>query len=398
VWNRRTGNLVGGHQRLKVLLAQGQTEVEVSVVDLSPEKEKALNLALNKVEGRWEEAKLAALLDELVKLPDFDVSLTGFDPPEVEELLARLAAEALADREETFDLEAALADKAEPITRPGELLELGGHPGPQARPVRPLERRGRVHPGVSAGRVAVPRWPPVPAPLPGGVEFPRRPGGRRPALLDQPEPRRTVRHRRQAMRSASADERLRRARLLDARLIEIKLEIRRQWLALGETLGEIQQTLAYRDLGFRTFQQYVEDRLAISPRWANYLVCTVRKIKRFGVAPAAVAQLDISKSLEIFRLDDPARAKRLVEETVRENTPLRELKRQVAEALGRPPDAEPQLVRKVWYFSASQWSVIEQAIMTVQLATDSASETYAIELLAADYLAGVGLSAAHSEA
>ena len=34
VWNRRTGNLVGGHQRLKILEARGDTEVEVSVVDL----------------------------------------------------------------------------------------------------------------------------------------------------------------------------------------------------------------------------------------------------------------------------------------------------------------------------------------------------------------------------
>lgn len=41
VWNKRTGNLVGGHQRLKILKEQGRTEVEVSVVDLSPIKEKA---------------------------------------------------------------------------------------------------------------------------------------------------------------------------------------------------------------------------------------------------------------------------------------------------------------------------------------------------------------------
>lgn len=53
VWNRRTGNLVGGHQRLKVLRARGDTEVQVSVVDLTEPREKALNLALNKVDGRW---------------------------------------------------------------------------------------------------------------------------------------------------------------------------------------------------------------------------------------------------------------------------------------------------------------------------------------------------------
>ena len=43
VWNKATGNLVGGHQRLKILIAQGATEVDVVVVELTPEKEKAPN-------------------------------------------------------------------------------------------------------------------------------------------------------------------------------------------------------------------------------------------------------------------------------------------------------------------------------------------------------------------
>src|SRR5262245_10514883 len=34
IWNKRTGNLVGGHQRLTVLVDEGATEVDVSVVDL----------------------------------------------------------------------------------------------------------------------------------------------------------------------------------------------------------------------------------------------------------------------------------------------------------------------------------------------------------------------------
>ncbi|MDP8244831.1 MAG: ParB N-terminal domain-containing protein [Candidatus Hinthialibacter antarcticus] len=45
VWNQRTGNLVGGHQRLSVLKNEGVEKVRVSVVDLSLEDEKALNLA-----------------------------------------------------------------------------------------------------------------------------------------------------------------------------------------------------------------------------------------------------------------------------------------------------------------------------------------------------------------
>ena len=51
IWNRRSGNLVGGHQRLKILRARGDTEADVSVVDLPPAKEKALNVALNKISG-----------------------------------------------------------------------------------------------------------------------------------------------------------------------------------------------------------------------------------------------------------------------------------------------------------------------------------------------------------
>lgn len=128
VWNRRTGNLVGGHQRFKVLVAQGQREIEVSVVDLSPEQEQALNVALNKIQGDWDLPKLAALLDGLAKVPDFDVSLTGFDQAEIGQLLDRLSVNEPAG-EDGFDLAEALDATAgqPPITQPGELVELGAH-------------------------------------------------------------------------------------------------------------------------------------------------------------------------------------------------------------------------------------------------------------------------------
>jgi len=51
VWNKRTGNIIGGHQRLKVLIDMGMQEVDCVVVDLDEAKEKALNLALNKIQG-----------------------------------------------------------------------------------------------------------------------------------------------------------------------------------------------------------------------------------------------------------------------------------------------------------------------------------------------------------
>ncbi len=124
VWNERTGNLVGGHQRLKILLEKGAAEVECVVVDLPLEREKVLNIALNKVQGGWDEKKLADLLGELQGIPDFDVTLTGFDLPEVSELLDRVLA---PEPEEDFDVEKELGSIEEPITKAGELIELGPH-------------------------------------------------------------------------------------------------------------------------------------------------------------------------------------------------------------------------------------------------------------------------------
>ena len=119
VWNSRTGNLVGGHQRLKILIEQGQTEVEVSVVDLDDAKEKALNLALNKIQGDWDRDKLGHLLDELTKLEGFDTGLTGFDPGEISQALDWL----VDDEEDKPEFD----ENAIAITVPGDLIELGPH-------------------------------------------------------------------------------------------------------------------------------------------------------------------------------------------------------------------------------------------------------------------------------
>jgi DNA modification methylase len=122
VWNERTGNLVGGHQRFKILQAQGLTEVDVSVVNLPFEREKALNIALNKVQGAWDEEKLAALLQELSQVPDFNVTMTGFDHAEIN---------CLFDEFLTPDMDA--TGEAPPelgtvtVTQRGDLIQLGAH-------------------------------------------------------------------------------------------------------------------------------------------------------------------------------------------------------------------------------------------------------------------------------
>lgn len=123
VWNEQTGHLVGGHQRFTVLRSQGAQAFEVSVVDLPLEQEQALNVALNKVQGRWDEQKLARLLDDLAAVPEFDVTLTGFDLPEIGALQDRVH----AGLDDTIDAADLLDIDHPPLVQPGDLIKLGPH-------------------------------------------------------------------------------------------------------------------------------------------------------------------------------------------------------------------------------------------------------------------------------
>jgi len=87
IWNERSGNMVGGHQRYKIMVnEQNHTELAVSVVDLDDQQEKLLNVALNKVSGRWDDEALARLLDDLQE-SGADLDLSGFDSNEIEGLI-----------------------------------------------------------------------------------------------------------------------------------------------------------------------------------------------------------------------------------------------------------------------------------------------------------------------
>jgi len=85
VWNKRSGNLIGGHQRYKVLKEKKVKTVEVSVVDIPPSREKALNIALNKIQGEWDYPKLKDLITE-IDTGEFDIEITGFDEIELKEI------------------------------------------------------------------------------------------------------------------------------------------------------------------------------------------------------------------------------------------------------------------------------------------------------------------------
>lgn len=110
IWNEKTGRIVGGHQRLTVLKAAGVKEVQVSVVNLEEEAEKQLNIAMNKIEGEWDNEQLRELLQELDELgvaedTGFDRHTLDFMNTGLEELVDEAVIESeLEDVEETFNI------------------------------------------------------------------------------------------------------------------------------------------------------------------------------------------------------------------------------------------------------------------------------------------------------
>lgn len=98
IWNKKTERIVGGHQRLDALKNLGEKDADVVVVDLDETNEKILNLALNKISGKWDEEKLSKILKSMDDVSD----LTGFD---------------------NFDVDKAIIDKPFPEKDLGERIE-----------------------------------------------------------------------------------------------------------------------------------------------------------------------------------------------------------------------------------------------------------------------------------
>lgn len=114
--------VISGHQRLSVMKHLGMEEAECIVVALSPEQEKALNVAMNKVSGDWDKDKLALVIADL-QGADFDVSLTGFDQAEIDDLFREQMNDAV--HEDGFDVDAELQKPC--ISRSGDIWKLGRH-------------------------------------------------------------------------------------------------------------------------------------------------------------------------------------------------------------------------------------------------------------------------------
>jgi DNA modification methylase len=113
--------VIGGHQRLKVLKEMNYVDIECVIVDLEKNKEKALNIALNKISGEWDYDKLEELIADL-KETDIDLSLTGFDEEELEDVF-----NIEKNLEDKFDVKKHIEEVKEPITKLGDIWILGEH-------------------------------------------------------------------------------------------------------------------------------------------------------------------------------------------------------------------------------------------------------------------------------
>lgn len=123
VWNKRTGNIVGGHQRVEALEAIAEKEADVTIVDLDPVDERLLNVALNKVHGEWDEQRLVPLLQELKVTASDLLHLTGYGGQELADLLGTKVVPAPGG---TVTPDVPPVPK-NPVTKPGDVLVLGKH-------------------------------------------------------------------------------------------------------------------------------------------------------------------------------------------------------------------------------------------------------------------------------
>ena len=125
IWNEYTGNIVGGHQRYKILRELGADEIDVSVVHIENlDDEKALNIRLNKLSNEFEPIKLSELLKEMQDA-GYVFGDLAFEDSEVEEVqeAARKKRSNQAVREEDDIPE----EDVPTVVQMGDVWELGPH-------------------------------------------------------------------------------------------------------------------------------------------------------------------------------------------------------------------------------------------------------------------------------
>ena len=113
----RKNIVIGGHLRLKVATLLGFTDIPIVYLNIPEiEREKELNLRLNKNVGSWDE--------ELLKAFDTNLLLdVGFTPDDLNNFFD----DVLEISDDGFNVEEELAKLVTPETKPGNLYQLGDH-------------------------------------------------------------------------------------------------------------------------------------------------------------------------------------------------------------------------------------------------------------------------------
>ncbi len=121
----RDYGVIAGHGRILAAKEEGITEVPCVFADyLTEAQKKAYIIADNRMamDAGWDEELLRVEIEAL-QAEAFDVSLTGFDPAEIDDLFKDSLKDGLHD--DDFDVDAELKKPA--FTKPGDVWTLGRH-------------------------------------------------------------------------------------------------------------------------------------------------------------------------------------------------------------------------------------------------------------------------------
>lgn len=119
--------IIDGHARLIAYQELGFADVAVIVVaHLSAEQKRLLAISSNRLaeQGEWDLNRLSIEFQELLKVDDLEIDLSGFDMVEIDQILLKGSADVQGTEEETV----ALPDVQSPaVTQCGDLWQLGAH-------------------------------------------------------------------------------------------------------------------------------------------------------------------------------------------------------------------------------------------------------------------------------
>lgn len=121
----KDSTIIAGHGRVSAAKLLGITEVPtIRLENLSPDQIRAYVITDNRLaeEAGWDTSILAIEFQHLLDVEsDFDITVTGFEVPEIDSILSLEGSE--SDADDLFEVD----EEAAPVTQSGDLWQLGKH-------------------------------------------------------------------------------------------------------------------------------------------------------------------------------------------------------------------------------------------------------------------------------